>query len=320
MQAWGVEGGGPKNDQAIADLVAYIESIQISPAQSQQQEKDALAAARADTGTCPEYDVCPGIEVTSEQASLKADRAALVTPRKDVAKALGMEGATDAELTKACETLRDTVSTNPNSLSDTQKKQALACGSYLTAASKVSDDESALAWAQELQKRRANVSDGQIMFEVNCARCHTAGWSVLDPTQFDMTRPDSFAALGPSGGGGGQGGGIGFNLTDVERRFGDDASGGWKSQFDFVSLGSQPFKPYGNGGIGSGKMPGFLQVPTKQYPIVGSMLTQDQLSAIISYERDCLASTNYNGVEPSCATPIVAPPTTSTTTTTAPKG
>ena len=43
MQPWGVVGGGPKNDQSISDLVAYIESIQLTPQQSQAQETDALA-------------------------------------------------------------------------------------------------------------------------------------------------------------------------------------------------------------------------------------------------------------------------------------
>ena len=32
MPAWGVEGGGPMNTQQVTDLVAYIESIQVKPA------------------------------------------------------------------------------------------------------------------------------------------------------------------------------------------------------------------------------------------------------------------------------------------------
>ena len=44
MQAWGVDGGGPKNDQSIQDLVAYIESIQLTPEQAQKQAADALAS------------------------------------------------------------------------------------------------------------------------------------------------------------------------------------------------------------------------------------------------------------------------------------
>ena len=49
MQPWGVVGGGPKNDQSIADLVAYIESIQLSPRGSRrQQAADALRGRESD--------------------------------------------------------------------------------------------------------------------------------------------------------------------------------------------------------------------------------------------------------------------------------
>ncbi|MGI8807081.1 MAG: c-type cytochrome [Acidimicrobiales bacterium] len=40
MPAWGVEGGGPMNDQQIDDLVAYLESIQLEP---EEVRKAALA-------------------------------------------------------------------------------------------------------------------------------------------------------------------------------------------------------------------------------------------------------------------------------------
>jgi mono/diheme cytochrome c family protein len=329
MQAWGVEGGGPKNDQSIADLVAYIESIQISPAQSQKQNADALADAKMtpeeaekSSASCPEYAVCPGIQIAEAQSTLKTDQAAFETAKTATAKTLNMPDASAADLTKACTTLETTVGNNPNALTPDEKTQAISCGKFLAAQTKVSNDQSALAWAQELNARRANVSDGQILFEVNCARCHTQGWSVFDPTQYDQTQPNSLASVGLVGGGGGQGGGIGFNLRDgdVQRRFGDDASGGWAAQYSFVALGSQPFKPYGNLGIGSGRMPGFAQVPSKMYPYVGAMLSQDQLSAIVSFERDCLETIDYQKVSPVCETPTVAPTTTSTTTTTAPKG
>jgi mono/diheme cytochrome c family protein len=45
MPAWGLEGGGALNDQQIGNLVAYIEEIQISPEEAQQQATDALADA-----------------------------------------------------------------------------------------------------------------------------------------------------------------------------------------------------------------------------------------------------------------------------------
>ena len=37
MPAWGVNGGGPMNAQQIDDLVAYLQSIQLSPADAKQQ-------------------------------------------------------------------------------------------------------------------------------------------------------------------------------------------------------------------------------------------------------------------------------------------
>lgn len=37
MAAWGLAGGGPKNTQAITDIVAYLRSIQKSPAQARRQ-------------------------------------------------------------------------------------------------------------------------------------------------------------------------------------------------------------------------------------------------------------------------------------------
>ena len=37
MPAWGVAGGGPKNEQAVSDLVAYLKSIQLSPAKAKAQ-------------------------------------------------------------------------------------------------------------------------------------------------------------------------------------------------------------------------------------------------------------------------------------------
>lgn len=37
MPAWGIEGGGPMNDQQITDLIAYIESIQLDPEDVRKQ-------------------------------------------------------------------------------------------------------------------------------------------------------------------------------------------------------------------------------------------------------------------------------------------
>ncbi len=86
----------------------------------------------------------------------------------------------------------------------------------------------------------------------SCARCHTKGWSYGDPQQ--------------SGGGA-----LGPNLTngDTVRQFPnvDD-------HVTFVESGSENGKKYGQQGQGSGRMPGF-----------GQLLTTDQITAIVEYER-----------------------------------
>lgn len=111
----------------------------------------------------------------------------------------------------------------------------------------------------------AGITDGQTLFELNCARCHTKYWSFANT----FAQSSDFDIFGVPGGGA-----FGPNLTggSEARQFPkvDD-------QVGFVSDGSVFQKPYGERGIGSGLMPGFSQ-----------MLTQDQIKAIVDYERGLL--------------------------------
>ena len=106
---------------------------------------------------------------------------------------------------------------------------------------------------KEAQAKQAGVLDGKTLFEANCARCHTKGASYGEPGD-----PGGGGAFGPSLAGG-----------VIQRRFSDITK-----HFDFVMAGSFFQKPYGIGGIGSGRMPGFSKV-----------LTQEQIQAIVAYER-----------------------------------
>jgi mono/diheme cytochrome c family protein len=300
MPAWGVEGGGPLNDQAVADLVAYIESITLTPAQAQNEAQQAFETAKAQ----------PAAQVVLARKTVSDDTKALEAQRAATAKQLGTPAATQAEVTAQCNAIVKQVDTDPSKVN---RDQAISCGKYLTAVDTLRADQASLDWAIEWQSRRANVSDGQLLFELNCARCHTAGWSIFDPTAAPGT-PGSVDVLGLSGGGGGTGGGIGFNLRggDEIRRFGSDENNGWQMQVDFVTKGSDPFVAYGNAGIGSGRMPGF-----------GKMLTPQQIGEIVSYERYCIDQTTYTGVTPQCVTlnkPRVPPTTTTVPTTTTTKG
>ncbi len=327
MQPWGVVGGGPKNDQSIADLVQYIESIQITPEQSQKAETDALVLARSNDGTksCPEYMTCPGIELANAKKALAAAKTDLEAKSTAALRAFGVTES-DTALATQCSDAVARADKNATPLTGDPLKQAIACGDYLDAVKTLKSDQANVDWSTKWQAQRANVTDGQLLFELNCARCHTKGWSSFDPTIPPGTEgaTNSVDILGLSGGGGGIGGGIGFNLRDgdLARRFGTDASGGFQLQADFVGKGSAPFKPYGNGGIGSGRMPGFNQVPTTASPMLGAMLTPTQLKQIIYYERYCLDTTSYTGVSAACDTTAgngVGPQSPVTTTTTAPK-
>jgi mono/diheme cytochrome c family protein len=325
MAPWGVVGGGPKNDQSISDLVQYIESIQITPTQSQSQETAAVTAARSDdpNAVCPEYMTCPGIELAQAEKTLAAAKTDLDTKGSAARKALDALTATPADLESQCTALEKKADAAATPLQGAELAQGEACDAYLTAVRAVTTDEASVAWSKKWKAERANVTDGQLLFELNCARCHTDGWSTFDPT-LPPPAVNSVDILGLSGGGGGLGGGIGFNLRDrdVERRFGTDADGGFDVQYQFVSNGSAPFKPYGNLGLGSGKMPGFGQVAVTASPHLGAMLTPEQIKKIVYYERYCMQDTTYTGVTPACDTTPgggIGPQTPPTTTTTAPK-
>jgi mono/diheme cytochrome c family protein len=158
MPAWGLAGGGPMNDQQIDDLVSYIRSIQLSPAQA---------------------------------AKDWADRAALTAKSEKKVDALG----------------------NP-------------------------------------------IIDGQVLFDTNCARCHTKGYSYGDP--------------GPPGGGGQ----FAPNITNGSeiRQFPS-----LKDQITFITTGVTFGKGYGTGGIG--------QIGGGGMPHFGAYLSQDDIRAIVDYER-----------------------------------
>jgi mono/diheme cytochrome c family protein len=86
----------------------------------------------------------------------------------------------------------------------------------------------------------------------SCARCHTLGWSYDRP------------------GVAGQGA-YGWNLTggSTIAHFGSR-----QDMVDFIAKGSENGKLYGRNGQGSGRMPGF-----------GSMLTDEQITAVVDYVR-----------------------------------
>ncbi len=110
---------------------------------------------------------------------------------------------------------------------------------------------------EALKQQNPGISDGEGLFNINCARCHTKGYSYGQPKV-----PGGGGAFGP-------------NLTGgVELRQFPEVADGLKKHIEFVTTGSDFQKQYGLQGIGSGRMPGF-----------GGILTTEQIEKIVAYER-----------------------------------
>jgi mono/diheme cytochrome c family protein len=92
------------------------------------------------------------------------------------------------------------------------------------------------------------------LYNANCARCHTGGWSAGSPFEVGA----GSGAWGPA---------LWENRSLVQ--FPD-----WHDQVDFIIGGTQEAVQYGVNGIGSGRMPGF-----------GRILSERQIELIVLYER-----------------------------------
>ena len=142
----------------------------------------------------------------------------------------------------------------------------------------VGGDEGLAAAVTERLDGLSSVELGELVFNnpaaqgaYSCARCHTSGWSWNSD---EVREAGDFVRAGlitPQEAGGG---GFGPNLTNgaTHRQF-DTA----QEQIDFISDGSENGTAYGNNGQGDGggQMPGF-----------GTNLTDEQLQAVVDYERE----------------------------------
>jgi mono/diheme cytochrome c family protein len=133
----------------------------------------------------------------------------------------------------------------------------------LTAASDTAQAE--LAQATAYRDEVESLSDGAILFRLNCARCHTKGWSYYEN---EPENPD-LPPLPPQGSGA-----YGPNLTGGAVLLQFPGEAGRALQYDWVADGVKPNKRYGVRGISSGRMPHFAKV-----------LTKEQIEAIVDYER-----------------------------------
>jgi mono/diheme cytochrome c family protein len=129
----------------------------------------------------------------------------------------------------------------------------------------VQDAQEKLAAALAYQAKVDNpANEGQVLFENNCARCHTRGWSAYDPLDPNSPQPEA------SGGGA-----YGPNLRDgdVDDQF--PPPDGEDKLFAWITEGVPAGQGYGLRGISSGRMPHF-----------GAVLTKAQICLIMGYERN----------------------------------
>jgi mono/diheme cytochrome c family protein/cytochrome c553 len=108
--------------------------------------------------------------------------------------------------------------------------------------------------------------DGALMFQLQCARCHTKNWSWFDPSEAPLY---PWMEPGPQGGGA-----FGPNLTGGSEVRQFPGAAGPENQHTFVSTGFLRDDQYGVRGISTGRMPYFSNI-----------ITEQQIKDIIEYER-----------------------------------
>lgn len=124
----------------------------------------------------------------------------------------------------------------------------------------VAEQDKIQAAAEKAVEEGTYSSIGEALFNLeigagaySCARCHTPGWSWGEPGQTGS-------------------GAFGWNLTGgaTNSHFATE-----KEMVDFIKAGSVYGAKYGVQGQGSGRMPGF-----------GSLLTEEQIQAVVNYVRN----------------------------------
>lgn len=140
-----------------------------------------------------------------------------------------------------------------------------------------------------------------------CGRCHTRGWSMVTEGEGAVEPESARALLGPYVDyQDGSGGGLGPSLDGVvPRKFAsvDELA-------EFIATGSADGLNYGNGGQGSGNMPGFGDDPNTEEDTEDGMFSREMVCAVARY-----ASTLEGNAPPLPEVPTTtAPPATTTTT------
>jgi mono/diheme cytochrome c family protein len=169
------------------------------------------------------------------------------------------------ELANARGTAREDVADAEQAVADAQAALAAAPpGEQADASEALEAAEQTLAAAIARRDQVVAASDGELLFQFHCARCHTKGWSYFDPLD-----PTAAPPPGPTGGGA-----FGPNLTGGSELRQFPGANGSEQQRLFVAQGVDLHKSYGARGVYDGGMPHFNET-----------LTEEQIRQVIEYER-----------------------------------
>lgn len=223
MPAWGAKGGGPLTEQALQNLIDYMDSFQLTPEEAQAEVTEQLAKMMGEPD-----ETCAAAKVQAAKSGLSGEA-----------------------LTSFDDAAVDTSSCPPK-------------------------------WESEGEALfNMGYDDGFAGGAYSCGRCHTQGWSYGEKGE------DANGAFGP-------------NLRGINGQF-PGGTLGLQQQTDFVCIGSEEGVQYGRNGQGSGRMPGFCITPEVRLNDEngevgieprdagsqedGGMMTEDQVRAIVEYER-----------------------------------
>lgn len=312
MPAWGLEGGGPMNEQQVDELMEYLQSeefmlsqdevlLQIEPAVDQALSRLETAdtvmtdALTEQTALVESIGMAPSQVGTAEALAARAvealDGAAegidadgdgladrveqeLTAVFAAAAAELGIPalvvtldpeepqtgaGEEDVDLARRSVAALESVATNLRVTADNQDKLLDQAYTGLTFLGLAQQDRS---WEIDIAAVAAATFDGDIeaagraigLYNANCARCHTAGYSAGIP----LAQAAGSGALGPAL----------WNGRPIVQFL--NAS----DMVDFITKGSENGVPYGVNGVGSGRMPAF-----------GPVLSLEDLELIAQYLR-----------------------------------
>lgn len=285
MPAWGVKGGGPGNEQQIDDLVNYLKHLAI---EENPVAMEAYNNAWSTNGNNATKAYAAAVLASAKEAQEESTKELeeSKTAAAGVVKNADSSLASAEKVVTAAKAALVTAKTGTDTLATEKAEIALT---------KAEADLEAQKATIESAKKVVASGDGEILFNLNCARCHTNGYSYGQP------KDQASGYYGPS-----------LRKDSLTKQFPDAAD-----QEAFIAQGVADQQAYGTGGVNHWSGGGMAYF--------GVVLTAEQIKEIVAYERSLetpvpstattIPATATTTPATATTTPAVAVPTTETSTT-----